>query len=252
MTDDAVLIAGATGAIGSSLAMHLSARGWRVGLGHRTSVDAANELAGAIRHRGGSCWLAAGDITLPDEATRMISEAPQSLRAVVYAAGPRVRLDYVTRLSPQEFSRAIDDDLKACINLFSASLPALRDNDGGALLAISTMAATRYASRDALSAIPKAGVEMLVKAIAREEGRFGIRCNAVSPGPVEADGGIWDWFISQGFYDDAALRVAREAIPLRRFGTPDDIAAAAAFLLSSQARWITGQVLCVDGGYSVG
>ena len=183
-----------------------------------------------------------------EQAQALVEAAPAPLHGVVYAAGPRVRLDYVARMTAAEFSATVDADLKACFNLFSAALPAMRAN-GGAMLAVSTMAAKRYATRDALSAVPKAGVEMLARAIAVEEGRFGVRCNVVSAGPIQGEG-IWEWFVEQGFLDESSLEVARRSIPLGHFGTPDDIARAGAFLMSDDAAWISGQVLCVDGGYT--
>lgn len=244
-----VLVVGATGALGGALVRALAEDGWTVGIAYRSSSSRAQALADELEDGGHDAWIAGGDVADANQARSLIAQSPP-LDGVVYAAGPRIRLDYIANLSSEEFSDAVDADLKACFNLFSAALPVIRERSG-AMLALSTMAATRYATRDILSAVPKAGVEMLVKAIALEEGRFGVRCNAVSPGPIEGGAGIWEWFVEQGFYDDGALEAARRQIPLRLFGLPEDIAHAGAFLMSPRARLITGQVLCVDGGYSV-
>lgn len=245
-----VLVIGATGALGSALTRRLAEDGWTVGIGYRKTSERAEALAEELRAEGHDSWLAKGDVADPQQARDLVASAPHPLDGVVYAAGPRIRLDYIANLSPEEFADAVDADLKACFNLFSAALPSMRERRG-AMLAVSTMAATRYATRDILSAVPKAGVEMLVKGIALEEGRFGVRCNAVSAGPIEGGEGIWEWFVSQGFYSEEALEIARRQIPMRLFGVPDDIAHAGTFLMSPRARLITGQVLCVDGGYAV-
>jgi NAD(P)-dependent dehydrogenase (short-subunit alcohol dehydrogenase family) len=114
---------------------------------------------------------------------------------------------------------------------------------------VTTTAVRRYASRDLLSAAPKAAVEQVVRAIAAEEGRFGVRANCVGVGVI--DTGIFHDLVETGDYDDRALTAARKAIPLRRFGSAEEAAEAVAFLASPRAAYITGQTLCVDGGYSV-
>ncbi len=220
-----------------------------MGLGYRSSSERVGELAAQLRADGHDVWLAQADLSDPSQARRIVEESPVELGGVVYAAGPHIRLGYVSTLSAEEFSDAIDSDLKACFNFFTAALPAMRASGGGPMLAVSTMAATRYATRDALSAIPKAGVEMLARAISVEEGRFNIRCNVVSAGPIDGEG-VWDWFIQQGYFDEQSLEVARRGVPLGRFGSSADIAHAGAFLMSDEASWISGQVLGVDGGFT--
>jgi NAD(P)-dependent dehydrogenase (short-subunit alcohol dehydrogenase family) len=103
--------------------------------------------------------------------------------------------------------------------------------------------------RDGLSAAPKGAVEALVRGLAAEEGRFGIRANCVGPGMLTD--GMAQRLIASGSLDDRALDAARARIPLRRFGTADDIAEAVCFLASDRAGFISGQKLDVDGGFGV-
>ncbi len=104
---------------------------------------------------------------------------------------------------------------------------------------------SRWPPGDALSVIPKAGVTAAVRGLAREEGRHGVRANAVAVGVVEA--GIFHRIDFSGAWRDAATR----NIPLRRFAAADEVAQCVVFLASERASYVTGQVLHADGGYSI-
>ena len=128
------------------------------------------------------------------------------------------------------------------------ALPHLRSTEGS-VVAVTTAATARYPVRDGLSSAPKGAVEALVRGLAAEEGRYGVRVNAVGPGMLTD--GMAARLISSGELSEEALAVARRNIPLRRFGTATDIAEAVCFLASDRAGFISGQKLDVDGGYSV-
>ena len=128
------------------------------------------------------------------------------------------------------------------------ALPYLRESTG-CIVAITTAATRRYPVRDGLSSGPKGAVEAVVRAIAAEEGRFGVRANCVGPGMLTD--GMAARLIASGELDDAALEVTKRNIALRRFGEAVDVAEAVCFLASDRARFITGQMLDVDGGYTI-
>ncbi|MDP3893180.1 SDR family NAD(P)-dependent oxidoreductase, partial [Nocardioides sp.] len=134
-------------------------------------------------------------------------------------------------------------------NVVHPALPVLRRDGGGSVVAVTTAATSRYPARDGLSATPKAAVEGLVRGLAAEEGRYGVRVNAVGPGMLTD--GMAARLIEGGELSPEALDVARRNIPMHRFGTAHDIAEAVCFLASDRAGFISGQKLDVDGGYSV-
>ena len=127
-----------------------------------------------------------------------------------------------------------------------AALPALRESRGS-VVAVTTAATTRFPKRDGLSSAPKAAVEAMVRALAVEEGRYGVRVNAVGPGMLTD--GMAARLIGSGELSDEALEITRRNIPLGRFGSADDVAEAVCFLASDRAGFVSGQKLDVDGGY---
>jgi 3-oxoacyl-[acyl-carrier protein] reductase len=244
----AALVVGATGGIGSAVAHRLAAAGSALALTYRTDATRADALVAALPGEPRAWPL---DLTDADATARVVAEAVAGyggLHTVVYAAGPHVPMIHLSRVTPQQFRDQLTADAVGFFTLVSAALPPLRDSRGS-LVAVTTAATRRHPVRDGLSAGPKGAIEALVRGIAAEEGRFGVRANCVGPG-MTTDG-MAVRLIASGDLDDAALDAARNNIPLRRFGTADDVAAAVTFLASDQARYITGQKLDVDGGYTV-
>jgi 3-oxoacyl-[acyl-carrier protein] reductase len=168
------------------------------------------------------------------------------LHTVVYAAGPHVPMRHLSRVSPADFARQLAGDAAAFFNALQPALPHLRETHGS-VVAVTTAATTRFPRRDGLSSPPKAAIESLMRGIAVEEGRFGVRANCVGPGMLSD--GMAARLMASGDLDSRALDAARANIPLRRFGSAADIAEAVCFLASDRAGFISGQKLDVDGGY---
>jgi 3-oxoacyl-[acyl-carrier protein] reductase len=242
----AALVLGASGGLGAAVARLLLARASRVALTFRRPSAVVTELAD--RPAAGAYQLDLTDAQACATVIEQVVEDFGGLHTLIYAAGPHVPMVHLSRITPEHFRQQLLDDAGAFFNVLHPSLVHLR-RTGGSIVAVTTAATTRFPVRDGLSAGPKGAVEALVRGIAAEEGRFGVRANSVGPGMLTD--GMATTLMTSGDLDERALDVTRNNIPLRRFGTAQDIAEAVCFLASDRANFISGQKLDVDGGYGV-
>jgi 3-oxoacyl-[acyl-carrier protein] reductase len=247
----AAVVSGGTGGLGAAVARLLVARGSRVGVLYRSNRAAADVLVQELAGAGGEVHALPADLTDPvaaADATARMSERFGGVHTVVYASGPHVPMVHLSRVDASDFRRQVEQDVLAFFNLVVPALPHLRESRGS-IVAVTTAATTRFPVRDGLSSVPKGAVDAMVRALAREEGRFGVRANCVGPGMLTD--GMAERLISSGDLDERALEAARVNIPMHTFGTASDIAEAVCFLASDRAGFISGQKLDVDGGYGV-
>jgi 3-oxoacyl-[acyl-carrier protein] reductase len=244
----AALVLGASGGLGAVIARLLIERGSAVALTHRRDSPLIKELLAVPGARARAYRV---DLTDPDTCTTTIDAVASDfggIHALVYAAGPHVPMVHLSKITPEQFRTQLEHDAVAFFNAVRPALPQLRAAHGN-IVAVTTAATQRYPVRDGLSAVPKGAVEAMVRGLAAEEGRFGVRANCVGPGMLTD--GMAERLIGSGELDERALDAARANIPLRRFGTAADIAEAVCFLASDRAGFISGQKLDVDGGYGV-
>jgi NAD(P)-dependent dehydrogenase (short-subunit alcohol dehydrogenase family) len=241
--DGAAVVLGANGGLGSAIARELIGRGSTVALTYRTDPAALGELVGDNVH---AYRLDLADADACRTVIDQVAADQRGIHTLVYAAGPHVPMIHLSRVPPDAMRSQLDSDAAAFFNAVHPALPHLRASRGS-IVAVTTAATSRFPIRDGLSSAPKAAVEALVRALAAEEGRYGVRANCVGPGMLTD--GMAERLIRSGDLDERALDVTRSNIPLRRFGTAQDIAEAVCFLASDRAGFISGQKLDVDGGY---
>jgi 3-oxoacyl-[acyl-carrier protein] reductase len=247
----AALVTGGTGGIGAAICRMLAQRGSDVFFTFRTNAVAAAELEAELHSYGVGCVSMAADLVDENMAALVVERTLQEfggMHTFVHAAGPHVAQMHLSRVEPSMYRSQIEGEAVAFFNVAQPSLAHLRIG-GGSIVAVTTAATRRYPVRDGLSSGTKGAVEAVVRAIAAEEGRFGIRANCVGPGMLTD--GMAARLMASGDLDDAALEVTMRNIPLRKFGDAIDIAEAVCFLASDRADFISGQMLDVDGGYGV-
>jgi 3-oxoacyl-[acyl-carrier protein] reductase len=247
----AAVVTGGSGGLGAAVCRMLAARGSDVALTYHRNTEAAGAVVAQVEDAGRSARAWSVDLTDEEAAARFVAEAAErfgGIHTLVHAAGPHVPQIHLSRVTPSAFRRQVEEEVVAFFNLVHPVLGHLRTAQGS-IVAVTTAATRRFPVRDGLSSGPKGAIEAIVRGLAAEEGRFGVRANCVGPGMLTD--GMAARLMASGDLDDAALEVTRRNIALRRFGDAEDIAEAVCFLASDRADFITGQMLDVDGGYTV-
>jgi len=245
------VVTGGSGGIGAVIVRMLAERGSNVLFTYRSNRDTADALIKELAPLGVRVSAMPADLVDESVAASVIDTSVTSfggLHTLVHAAGPHVAQMHLSRVAPSAYRTQIEGEAVAFFNIVQPALEHLRASSGS-IVAVTTAATRRYPVRDGLSSGTKGAVEAVVRALAAEEGRFGVRANCVGPGMLTD--GMAARLMASGDLDDAALEVTMRNIPLRKFGDAVDIAEAVCFLASDRADFITGQMLDIDGGYGI-
>ena len=245
------VVLGGSGGIGRAVVERLGAYGAAVALTYRGNAAGAEEAAAEARAHGVAASVHALSLGEPEAVRALFREVRERhgrVHTVVHAAGSSIEQPFISAIDPAQWRAVIEADVNGFFDVVHASLPLLRAA-GGSYVFISSAGLERYPAGDILSVAPKAAVEALLRGIAREEGRFGVRANSVALGVIDA--GMFPRLVADGHFSPEWLETAKRNAALRRFGTAREVAEAVAFLASSRASYVTGQRLLLDGGYSI-
>jgi 3-oxoacyl-[acyl-carrier protein] reductase len=248
-SDGVAIVIGGSGGVGKIVCQRLAECGCDVALTYRSNAEKAREVASIVEQLGRRVDAQPLDLTDPVAIAHYYENVAARftrIHTLIVATGADIRMDYLSNVSVDEWRDTITNDLVGFFNAVKLVLPHLRKGGGGSIVALSSAAIVRHSPMDILSTGPKGGIEAVVRAVAREEGRHNIRANCVGLGAI--DTGLMTRLWAD--LPPKAAEVMRTGAPLRRLGTGDEAADAIVFLASSRSAFTTGQRLVVDGGFS--
>ena len=235
-----VLVTGASTGIGAAIARELAADGWAVAAGYRSDAAGAAATVDAIEAEGGSALAIGGDVCDAAAMERVIAEAQEKLGPVlglVNNAG--VRADGLAiSLDDDQWNRVLETNLSAAFRLTRSVLRPMIKARFGRVVNVASVVGPRANAGQANYAAAKAGLIAMTKTVGVEIARRGVTVNAVAPGFIETE-----------MTSDLPPELLK-AVPARRPGRPDEVAAAVRFLASDAAGYVTATTLFVDGGMS--
>jgi NAD(P)-dependent dehydrogenase (short-subunit alcohol dehydrogenase family) len=242
----AAVITGAGRGQGAATAALFAQAGASVVIGD-IDFDAATESAKAVADAGGTAVAVHADVSTARGAEALTDAARENfgrLDALVNNAGVAL-FKQIEDITEEEWDRVVDIDLKSVFLTCRAAIPLMRASGGGSIVNVASAAAMKPIRHQTAYAAAKAGVVQFTRALALDVGGYGIRVNCVCPGPIDTE------MLHTSL---ATLAVPYDAsrLPLGRIGKPGEVGAVSRFLCTSEASYMTGAVLTVDGGTSVG
>jgi 3-oxoacyl-[acyl-carrier protein] reductase len=249
LANRSAIVTGSARGIGKAIALRFARDGAKVTVNYLTRKEKAEAVAADIRKAGGEAIAVRADVSKRAEADRLVGETIQAFGKVdilVSNAGIIIDKPFIDSTA-EDWNSAIETNLHGFFNVCQAVLPHMMSRKFGRVIAtgscineIADFGGNKYA----VCTASKGGIAMMLRPMAAEMARHGITVNSVSPGYIATE--------MLGEIDAAGLEAALHLVPMRRYGKPEEIAAAMAFLASDDAAYITGQTLRVNGGMSMG
>jgi 2-hydroxycyclohexanecarboxyl-CoA dehydrogenase len=243
-------VSGAARGIGRAIALRLAEQGCRVAVGDLLA-DEARETVGLIEGGNGRAMPIALDVTDTGSVAAAVQQAAEELGPIdilVNNAGWDELRPFLETEEPF-WDRVIEINFKGCLRLTKATLPGMVERQWGRIVNIGSDAGRVGSSLESVYSGTKGAVIAFTKTIAREVARSGVTANAVCPGPTATP--MLEQITGSGESGAKVIDAMTRAVPMKRLGEPEEVAAAVAFLASEEARFITGQTLSVSGGLTM-
>ena len=243
--DHVALVTGGSRGIGRAIVLMLAREGYRVAFSYLNNKESALSLEEEVRRLGGIAKAGAVDVKDFAAVKAWVNEARDSfgrLDVLVNNAGI-IRDKALMLMLPEDWEEVLATNLTGVFHASRAVIVTFMKQKSGDIINISSVSGVIGLSRQTNYSASKGGINAFTKALAKEVAAYGIRVNAIAPGYIETD-------ILSGFDSQKKEEIAK-TIPVGRLGTVEDVAGCVQFLLSDSARYITGQILVVDGGLAI-
>jgi NAD(P)-dependent dehydrogenase (short-subunit alcohol dehydrogenase family) len=249
LSDRVAIVTGSSRGIGRAVAKRFAADGCKVVVHCRSTIEKAKAVVAEIKADGGEAVALRGNVGRKAEAERIVAKTLDTwgrLDILVSNAGIIIDRPFVAS-TDDDWAKAMESNLNGFFYMTRAALPPMLRRKWGRIIATGsciTEIADFGGNKYSVCTASKGGITAMLRPIAAEVARQGVTVNAVSPGYIATE--------MLGEIDPKGLEAALALVPMRRYGKPEEIAAAMAFLASDEAAYITGQVLRVNGGMSMG
>ncbi|MFO7772488.1 MAG: 3-oxoacyl-ACP reductase family protein [Dehalococcoidia bacterium] len=245
LQDKKAIVTGGGRGIGRAVALGFAREGADVAINYRSNDAAAQEVVDEIQRLGRKVLAVKADVASYQDARSMVDQAVRELGGVdilVNNAGLS-RPALLLNMDEETWDRVVDIHLKGTFNCTQAAANYMKENNYGRIVNVISTAGLYGTVGQINYASAKAGIIGFTKSASRELARYGINVNAISMGVITTE------MTDKIRGDEKLMETYLARIQLRRFGEPEEVVPAFVFLASDDARYITGQVLCVDGGY---
>lgn len=248
----AAIVFGGSGGVGRGVALELAHEGSDVAVVYRSKRAVAEALAEEIAALGRKASVHCADVRQRSEVQAAFADAVAAhgrVHTVVWGAGPVVPQVPIADWSEEQFRTSMEIEAFGFNHAVQTALPHMRAHGGGSFVHLGSAGHDWWPQLDGLSVAPKACNEALIKGIAKEEGIHEIRANSILLGVIDA--GQFKVGQDAGTFTPEWEAAVKAMLPLKRWGTPQDIGQAAVYFASSRGNYVTGQTISVGGGFGV-